>query len=859
MAASYWIGFGCLKDDKVKDQWLREADMSQVDVDALIDKIGEEYQGTNRLPKHVLNELGFGVLQTHDRAEEYQALGQLYEAETRLSAEIYARKAVFGDLHRCVARLQGELAQVLQKQGQYEEAEKHQEMVAKTTEKAYGIDHPSSNMARLVLADIWTRQGFPRKARPVIARIVPLLRKAMGEKHPDVLVAMELQAFMLASEGHLGEAADVGRQVVTIRSSMLGSEHPLTIHSQLSLVTILRADGQDTEAVEVMRSVEANMGSALGSERITRVATFIVQALLYQDLWLVDDAMDKIRKAHAILDKMRVGRHDRLRLEAYEVEAGIYHVRHQMAEEEVLLRQIIKGLDSEPHRNKDMRISTLSLLGKNMLWQRRNGEARTIAEEIIQSLGPTPLRVSVDSYIRNMRTMAEALSAEGQQMAAEKTLQSAYQACLDEFGHGHYATTNAAESLTEFWNQQRRYSESQECLEKILDQIRHRPGKSAIRTAWRLAMVLRERGQYERAANVCSEAVRWATAAGGNLHEDTLTVENILASIRIRLGDLAEAERILLRIDSHCRDPRRSGYIKMTMCQLREKQCRHEEALELAVEAYRLLEVTYDPIDRLTQEANVLRRRFPVEGLSDSLEQDILENIRRRGELQGERNPGRIAMMADLAYYYSLSRRLADAKNFFDQVEMLGGVDELEQPAECATVLAKQANVSFCMGRLDEAEALERRALDIRQRTYGREHDVTLVTKSNLASTLASSRRYPEAESLLREVLEARSRGAAAEQPGNLGATPSSIVQKLLATKKDLALVLFFQGRLAESVSLFEGALATAVAAGGPPGMFAQLSKGLEMVRRRIAQVAENQTDHGKGEGAQTGTDPGNL
>lgn len=841
VACSYWIGFGCLRDEKMKDHWLKTAGMAQVDVDALVNRISQEYQALNRIPEYVRNELWVVVLQTADRTEEYQASGRLYEAETRLSAETQARKAVFGNLHPSVARLQAELAQVLQKQMRYEEAEECQKTVVQAIEKAHGMDHTKSAMARLALAEIWTLQGFPQKARSVQIQDIALLRERIGiAEHPDILTAMQHELFTLLSQGHMDEAEDIARQLIAISSQDFGPEHPVTIKSQLYLVRILRAHGHVTEAVELMRSIEAKMGGTLKGERLTCAVILMAQALLYRDLSLKDDAMEKIQKAHEFLDKIQLDPHDSLRVRAYEVEAHIHHASHQFAQEEALLRQIIRGWGSEPLGNKASRAGTLAYLASSILWQGRHSEARKVADDIIQSLGPTPLRVHVGSYVSSMCIIAEALSAEGQQTAAEETLRRTYQACSDEFGQGHPTTIQAAASLCGFWNQQRRYSESQECLEHILDRLRHRPGTSAIQVARLLAEIHRERGQFERAANLCSEAAQWASAASGDTHDDMLTTLNTLASILIRTEHFDDAESILLKIDAQCRHRRLSGFIKMNMRHLRTQQGRHQEALELAAEAKRLLEDTYDPIDRLIEEANVIRARLRVEGLTDDVEQDFLKNIQRRGEIQGERSAGRIAMMADLAYEYGIMKRFSEAKALSDQINVLGGIDEREQPAECATVLCKQADICFGMDQPEEAETLQRRALDIRQRINGADHRLTLLTKSNLASMLITFKRYSDAEVLLREILKVRARQAVPGQPGNPEATTSPLNAQRLSEAKKLALVLYAQGQLAESLHLFEDALATALAAGGPPVMVAELRADVDRVRLRIAKATGN-------------------
>jgi non-specific serine/threonine protein kinase/serine/threonine-protein kinase len=81
------------------------------------------------------------------------------------------------------------------------------------------------------------------------------------------------------------------------------------------------------------------------------------------------------------------------------------------------------------------------------------------------------------------------------------------------------------------------------------------------------------------------------------------------------------------------------------------------------------------------------------------------------------------------------------------------------------------------LGRLEEAEKLQRATLDTRTHVLGPDHPDTLAVKANLANTLDSASRFAEAEIFYYEVLDTETRVLGKENPdtlltaGNLGST----------------------------------------------------------------------------------------
>jgi tetratricopeptide (TPR) repeat protein len=90
-------------------------------------------------------------------------------------------------------------------------------------------------------------------------------------------------------------------------------------------------------------------------------------------------------------------------------------------------------------------------------------------------------------------------------------------------------------------------------------------------------------------------------------------------------------------------------------------------------------------------------------------------------------------------------------------------------------------------GLYADAEKLDRKVLEIRQRTLGEEHPHTLASMHNLITDLTSQDRYEEAEILIRTVLEIRQRVLGNEHPDTL------------ASKSLLTSVMQYQGRYSEA------------------------------------------------------------
>ncbi|KAI8721441.1 Serine/threonine protein kinase [Fusarium sp. LHS14.1] len=838
VALCYEIGFGNPVVHSQRIQFLITSGLSQINVDNAIDDISRNYHGTNRVSTQVLEQLVLPVLQASNRPVEYQESRRLATAEASLKMELQARIRAFGPGHRCLARFMEELAQVVLRQSKWSEAAKYQQQAAEIL-RTYGENHPSYLYARLKLADIWYEQGFLSKAERVQQDCIPQLKSVVGQGHPEVLAAMVVQAKTKVAQGALDEAESIMQEAVSFRTRTLAPNHPLTITAELSLVAILGHGGNTRKATELMRGIEEKMSNMLYGDTIRKVELYLAQAALYEDMSHLDMAMAKVEMIQASLDRQRIGDEDHLRLWAYQVEASIHHAGRRWPQEEILLRRIVSLLELKGETIKWPQ----QLLVDNLVLQGHLLEAMAILENIERDLGPSPLTSDPSRYLACHEVVSTILHLQGRVDEAQEKLTSLLETCKLNLGENHATTTDAAMCLAIFWAEQHQFEKAQTQYELLLTNLRKHPGKRIVRVARELAVVYKERGLFTEAIEACFEGLKWASEAGGENSIESLAVRIILGSIYVNMEEWDKAEVVLAEVDAKCRDIRRSSSIKSSLHLLRRLQGRFQEALQLATEAQKLWgECTHvETSESLLLEGNVLRCRLDAEGLTTQTEMEIQKIIHQRESTHWFSHPANITLMADIADIYSVSGRLQQAKDLFDKIESLGGLEENDKPIQYATLLGKRAYLCVRLGHLADAEVNEREALRARERIFPSGHHVIIATKENLASTLSDQGKYAEAEALLREAVNAYdSHVQRASKPSDV----AKVGRKTAWAKKNLGGVLFLQGKMVESLCLFSEALEISLAVGAMESRVEELRTNIALVQAILSNVETTKQAH---------------
>jgi tetratricopeptide (TPR) repeat protein len=144
----------------------------------------------------------------------------------------------------------------------------------------------------------------------------------------------------------------------------------------------------------------------------------------------------------------------------------------------------------------------------------------------------------------------------------------------------------------------------------------------------------------------------------------------------------------------------------------------------------------------------------------------------------------------------------ARAMEHFREAEKL--TDRARTPAEWAEVQHLIANLTFDQGQYPEAEKMLRNVIEVRTHVLGSEHPDTLRSRNSLAHALWKGGKYSEAETDFRELIKREEKTLGPEHPDTL------------FSRHGLAITLDLRGKYAEAEAQFRALIKTEERVLGP-------------------------------------------
>ncbi len=248
----------------------------------------------------------------------------------------------------------------------------------------------------------------------------------------------------------------------------------------------------------------------------------------------------------------------------------------------------------------------------------------------------------------------------------------------------------------------------------------------------RLALLLRDQGDFAGARRLLEQVVTMLTRLHGAENPDTLRSMNNLAETLRAQGDFAEARRLGERV------------VDLTTRVLGEQHL--------------------DTLTSMDNLAETLAEQGDYAG-ARRLHERVLE-VRTR--VLGEDHADTLTSMGDLAVTLWKQGDLDVARRIEERV--LAGRKRVlgEEHPDTLTSMGNLAVTLWEQGDLDGARLIEERVLEVRSHVLGTEHPDTLTSMSNLANTLRAQGNQADARRFQERVLEVSKRVLGEEHPDTL-------------------------------------------------------------------------------------------
>jgi tetratricopeptide (TPR) repeat protein len=219
---------------------------------------------------------------------------------------------------------------------------------------------------------------------------------------------------------------------------------------------------------------------------------------------------------------------------------------------------------------------------------------------------------------------------------------------------------------------------------------------------------------------------------------------------------------------------------------LREKLPRFADDLKRAPDAssYERADAAYVAKDYVEAERLALQAADEARKAAPSKPKDVLQALTLAG----------LAAQKHIEY--------ARAMEHFREAEKL--TDRIHTPREWAEVQHAIANLTFDQGQYPEAEKLLRNVIEVRTQVLGSEHPDTLRSRNSLAHALWKGGKYTEAETDFRELIKQEEKVLGPEDPDTL------------FSRHGLAITLDLRGKYAEAAAQFNALIKTEERVLGP-------------------------------------------
>ncbi|KAI9697382.1 MAG: hypothetical protein M1836_004660 [Candelina mexicana] len=826
LALAYRIGFGVLSNYDLSDQWLRRSRREQEHMQQAISRLKQNYQPTGRLADQVKNAIGLGTLVTLDRAEQYRIEGRHLEASNMLSNEISSRECELGENHISTANLKSQLTQIYRIQGRLDEANTLQQEVIAARGRHFVRGHPSIITSVAALAVILAEQGRLQDAEQFQRSSLKALEQILGEEHIETLTLQNNLATMLVTQGYTQEAEVLYKKTLKSRKEHLTTGHPLTTRVSISLLMCLRYQGKYEEAEQLMLETEATSTQLARDDLVAHGILQLNIALLHMDQRRFDQAESTAVKVVKSFKRM-LAEHDPKTLDARNVLLGIYHVTGKLKKAEKQLHKCLDGTRPLGERHVTF-LEFQTLLARNLLKRYLFSESVSQAQEVL-AMYQGSVAMNPDTIIQCTDILSRGYAATGQIKKAEETRNQLVISCKKELGDKHPLTMLALSALAQSYIDQELFAQAAPFQEEVYlwsTELRERD-RIAIKACSNLATIYLELSRFTESEKLAENMISWSEECYGDNHLLTKMAVKFLLGVYVRVGWLDKAESLYQsKLSSGYNGPNNEKVMTElydTVADLRLAQGNPTAAQALLQEAIRISKLTsYEDDEDVVRLASRLLGARIKEKLTDEIEAEALGLIRRKEQIYGERHATTLMTISDLAYIYTLNARLGDAGKLVKRLENLADQNTVQNKVNFSYICSVRAEFYFRTRRFHRAREEEEKCLNIRLDVLGDEHKKTLVSMSNLSSTLNTLGRNVEAERYMRHVVNVRVR----KFPINEMPT--------LRAKKDLAGILFYQNKLEESESLYAEVVAVSIEVFGDCSFTREQIEQLSIVRTKM-------------------------
>ena len=310
-------------------------------------------------------------------AGAYKAAGRLREALPLFKETLDLQKATLGPDHPDTLRSMHNLAGAYQAAGLWKNTLPLCEEALKLTKAKLGLDHPDTLGRMNDLANAYVAVGRPADAVPLFEKTLKLSKAKLGVEHPDTLIFMQNLARAYQHSNRLRDALSLYEETLKLKKAKLGLDHPSTISCMNNLATAYRSVGRLREALLLFEDALKLEKAKIGPDHPETLIGMNNLASAYVSVGRLADAL-RLTVPMVERARIRFGPTHPHTLSFINNLASLYEHLRQLDKAEPLRRELADVIKKQAGENSLPHASMLSILGMNLLQQKKFLEAETV-------------------------------------------------------------------------------------------------------------------------------------------------------------------------------------------------------------------------------------------------------------------------------------------------------------------------------------------------------------------------------------------------------------------------------------------------------------------------------------------------
>ena len=530
---------------------------------------------------------------------------------------------------------------------------------------------------------------------------VAALVAVVGALAIGLLQALSERSRALAAERDASEQADVAREVSGFLERMLLSADPA------------RARGDEVAVIDVVEAAALEADEAFADRPAVEAAVRLALGSTFHSLGRFEEARGQLERSVALYGELDDAAAGRLR-----AATSLARVENddQRSEEAVrLLRGALAALPAEHDVEAPEVAAARVWLGDALRGVGELSEAEELLRAAVEGWRERPDRDD-PLVLEALNSLVLLLSGSGRADEAGEVLREALDAARAELGPDHPLALDLLHNRSAHARAQGRHAEAEELAREALDastRVLGRDHPDTVTSINHVAQLLQDRGRLDGARPLFEEVVERTAARWGDGHVRTLLAEVNLAALLKDQGEYEAAEEIYARA-----------------CPVLERG--------LGRGHYRVLTA-------LNFRALLLYERNRLEEAEQEWEALLVDSRAALGEVHE-------LTLDVIGNLYSCKER----RGAYDEAEALVAAGEAalavsgrEDHPKAPFFLSGRAELHSRAGRIEEAVAAQRRAVELWTRHLGERHPQTVAARSNLGAFLTRADEHDEAEAWL--------------------------------------------------------------------------------------------------------------